>query len=273
MVPPGAEVSQCPQQWSFLRVCAGSGYLLSGLHSDALEPGDLVCMPAGSNVCVRASRLSQLALCQFGVCPSDLPGFFTFAEQRGLARAARERSAPWVVPGKDPLARLFMDICESRATASALALRGELLRLATKALSDIARSGETEPDSNRDARQRFAELMRRVSEKDLLSRTPADLAKECGCGVRHFRRLFKDYAGVPFQTRQIQFRLGTAKQLLRDTRAKVIDVAGECGFKNLGHFNATFKRWVGITPSAWRRAAASDAARATRRKATSCPRV
>lgn len=271
IVLPGAEATQRPKQWSFLRVCAGSGYLLGEHHSEALEAGDLVCTPAGGKVCVRASHLARMTLCQFGVCPAELPGLFTLAEQRILAKAARVQCAPWVVSGKDPLARHFTEICDSRATGSALALRGELLRLATRALSGVAKPEAAEPDNHRDARQRFGELMSRVSAKELASRTPADLARECGCGLRHFRRLFRDYAGVSFQTHQIQSRLGTAKQLLRDTRIKVIEVAGECGFRNLGHFNATFKRLVGVTPSAWRQSAALDRSTDRPRPSTPCP--
>jgi len=274
VLPPGAEVSQRPKQWSFLLVCAGSGYLLSLLstrQSEALEPGALVCVPAGSQVCVRASHLNQLTFCQFGVSPAELPGFFTLAEQRALAQAARERIAPWIVSSKDACIPQFAAVCGARERESALTLRGEMLRLAAKVLSDVARPSEITLDGDQDARKRFAGLMGRVSERELLSRTPSDLAKACGCGVRHFRRLFKEYMGVSFQEQQIQFRLGAAKQLLRDTDAKVIDVAGECGFRNLGHFNAIFKRLVGATPSAWRLAAASEGSGRKHRKPAACP--
>ena len=42
--------------------------------------------------------------------------------------------------------------------------------------------------------------------------------------------------------------------LLRDTDAKVIDVALEVGYENEAAFSRAFRRAVGESPGAWRRA-------------------
>ena len=44
-----------------------------------------------------------------------------------------------------------------------------------------------------------------------------------------------------------------AISLLRDTEAKIIDVAEQCGFNHLGLFNTCFKRRFGTSPGQWRK--------------------
>jgi AraC-like DNA-binding protein len=51
-----------------------------------------------------------------------------------------------------------------------------------------------------------------------------------------------------------QWRMQLAAQWLRDTDAKVIEVALEVGYENEAAFSRAFKRMVGESPEAWRRA-------------------
>jgi hypothetical protein len=50
----------------------------------------------------------------------------------------------------------------------------------------------------------------------------------------------------------MELRMLRAVTLLRDTRAKVINVAEQCGFNHLGLFNTCFKRRFGTSPGRWR---------------------
>jgi AraC-like DNA-binding protein len=47
--------------------------------------------------------------------------------------------------------------------------------------------------------------------------------------------------------------LQRAQQLLSETDSKIIHVALESGYRHLGLFNATFKKYIGMAPSQWRR--------------------
>jgi AraC-like DNA-binding protein len=49
-----------------------------------------------------------------------------------------------------------------------------------------------------------------------------------------------------------------ARQLLRDTALTVIDVAAALGYAEASSFNHAFRRWSGMTPTAWRLAARED---------------
>ena len=52
--------------------------------------------------------------------------------------------------------------------------------------------------------------------------------------------------------RQPRLRLARARRLLLETDHSVLEVAGETGWSSLAHFNAVFRRRVGVTPSAFR---------------------
>lgn len=59
-------------------------------------------------------------------------------------------------------------------------------------------------------------------------------------------------AGVTFQGEVADARVRAAQELLRDTEAQLTTVALEVGCASLQHFNALFRRRVGVSPSTWR---------------------
>jgi AraC-like DNA-binding protein len=65
---------------------------------------------------------------------------------------------------------------------------------------------------------------------------------------------FIHFIGQPPMQYLAQWRMQLAAGWLRDTDAKVIDVALEVGYENEAAFARAFKRTVGESPAAWRRA-------------------
>jgi AraC-like DNA-binding protein len=65
---------------------------------------------------------------------------------------------------------------------------------------------------------------------------------------------FVHFIGQPPMQYLAQWRMQLAARLLRDTDAKVIDVALEVGYENETAFSRAFRRAVGESPAAWRRA-------------------
>jgi AraC family transcriptional regulator len=79
-----------------------------------------------------------------------------------------------------------------------------------------------------------------------------DLARLLQCSRQHFARRFKlTYAVSPYQY-VIERRLERAKQLLRQTRLPLSEVAGACGFGDQSHFTTCFSCRVGVTPRRYR---------------------
>ncbi len=86
------------------------------------------------------------------------------------------------------------------------------------------------------------------------------LALRIGIGERQLRRLFDKHLGAsPIAVAQTR-RVLLAKQLLHETRMKMVDVAFAAGFGSLRRFNDTFHRLYGQPPSALRRETSSASA-------------
>lgn len=100
--------------------------------------------------------------------------------------------------------------------------------------------------------------LRRVLERlrnDLTDDVPlAELASLTGLSRSHFCTAFRASTGEPPHRWLLQRRIERAKELLVDTRASVTEIAYAVGFGSSAHFATAFKKKVGSTPSAYRRA-------------------
>jgi len=79
----------------------------------------------------------------------------------------------------------------------------------------------------------------------------ADLVS-LSCG--HFRRAFKESFGTSPHAHIIYRRIARAKELMLTGREPLSQIALICGFADQAHLANLFHRFVGETPSAWRRA-------------------
>lgn len=80
----------------------------------------------------------------------------------------------------------------------------------------------------------------------------ADLAKVAGISKFYFCRLFKRTMTLTPHQYVIRRRIERAKQLLKHSNLKIVDVALSCGFANQSHFSLHFRRIVGVSPKAFR---------------------
>ncbi len=51
----------------------------------------------------------------------------------------------------------------------------------------------------------------------------------------------------------VRRRIGEAQLLLVFTKKSITEIASEVGFDNLSHFNVQFKKYVGLSPLAYRK--------------------
>jgi AraC-like DNA-binding protein len=87
---------------------------------------------------------------------------------------------------------------------------------------------------------------------------PARIANKLGLSVRYLHRLLQD-SGKSFSEHVLDRRLDSALRYLRDPRMmrlKISDIALESGFPDLSHFNKSFRRRFGDTPTQVRALAA-----------------
>jgi AraC family transcriptional regulator len=80
-----------------------------------------------------------------------------------------------------------------------------------------------------------------------------EIARECGLSSGHFARAFKQSTGVPPYRWLTKMRVERAKELLKDRRCELADIALHCGFVDQSHLTRVFSRSEGYSPGRWRR--------------------
>lgn len=79
------------------------------------------------------------------------------------------------------------------------------------------------------------------------------LAKQVDFSPHHFARLFRRATGDSPHQFVLRQRISHAKHLLNTTDLPLAHIAADSGFANQSHLTHIFKRFVGLTPSAYRK--------------------
>jgi AraC-like DNA-binding protein len=80
------------------------------------------------------------------------------------------------------------------------------------------------------------------------------LGEECGLSRTILHERFVQFLAVPPMQYLGQWRMQLAAGRLRDSDAKILDIALDVGYESEAAFSRAFKRMVGVTPGSWRRA-------------------
>ena len=80
------------------------------------------------------------------------------------------------------------------------------------------------------------------------------LAKISGYSYDYFRHIFKQRFGVSPQDYLIEVRLENAKRLLKGAKLTCTEIAYTCGFSSSAQMSLLFKRKVGASPTAYKKA-------------------
>lgn len=176
---------------------------------------------------------------------------FPFLERRtsgGRVRAVSGSSA----------IRQVLDALREIAAADAESPDGRLLRGGLAAAvagrlcgAPLLRAGSPEPAG---ARERVADLVRRLETQAALAGSIDDAARETGLSRRRFTQLFLDEAREPYHARVERLRIRRAQHLLREGRPPII-AAFECGYEDLSTFYRAFRRQTKTSPTKWARMA------------------
>lgn len=83
--------------------------------------------------------------------------------------------------------------------------------------------------------------------------TLRDAANHFSFSPNHLGFLFKDGTGMSFSDYVINTRLKRAKELLKDSKMRIYEVARHVGYHNLAYFSKQFRDTFGMTPGEYRK--------------------
>lgn len=136
----------------------------------------------------------------------------------------------------------------ARAEAETL-LQGLLLGLVSGDLMQVSRRSGDEPES------RVAllhEQALRLLESPEQRWDVGRLAREAGCSVRHYARLFKKTTGRAPRDFIVEARVERARHLLRNPDRSVTEIAEVLGYSDVFLFSRQFKARTGVSPGRFR---------------------
>ncbi len=121
-------------------------------------------------------------------------------------------------------------------------------------LIQICRSASIIPAGNLEESNPRMEKIRIYLEKHYTE--PIRLEQLCelsGLKQANLCRQFKKYTNLSIGSYLQERRLATAMQQLRNSSKKIMTICHDCGFPDLPHFNVTFRKTTGQTPSDYRK--------------------
>ena len=137
-------------------------------------------------------------------------------------------------------------------TASAMAIKGLVLEI----LAEFARAEG--PDASLRAPHWLKRATEIVESRFLERLSLADIASQVGVHYVHLARQFHRYnrctVGELIRRRRVQY----ASHLLAHSHTPLAEIALTCGFSDQSHLSFLFKRYMGLSPSKFRRLAASN---------------
>jgi AraC-like DNA-binding protein len=108
--------------------------------------------------------------------------------------------------------------------------------------------------------RRIGEALRAVHEDPRRQWTVGDMAALAALSRSAFARRFSELVGVAPLTYLHDWRMALARERLRDTDARLAEIAGSLGYASEFSFAAAFKRHHGSAPGRWRAEARAQAA-------------
>ena len=112
------------------------------------------------------------------------------------------------------------------------------------------------PSANQGPHEKKLQLLiariRRQPARDWIE---VEAASSCGISQVHFRRVFREAAGLPFRQFCLKARMDAAARMLRKSKLPLKEIAERCGISDIYYFNRLFRARHGMPPGAYNREA------------------
>lgn len=247
------------EEMEIIYIKKGSGYVSIDLSSSLVREGDIIFVVPGQLHGISQYEdirleyenilfdLNMLEAKTRDVCTTD---FLAPLQQSHVL----EKNIYTPEDAKYPKISYWIDqadeICKTFPHAYQLAVKGFLFSLFYELFSDynIAAASKMPLPSL----EKLKMILKYVEQHYQERITIQAVASYCDYSQSHFMKYFKTAMGMSFIEYLNDYRLTMAAKLLLASDCTVLSVSQEVGFENLSHFNRSFKRKFGRTPSAYR---------------------
>jgi len=221
---------------AYLCVVLAGGFELQARRSSDCPAGSVIAYPAGH---VHANRFGD----QPGRCVNIHLGASWLA-QRSVRDWLDDYRQVQLGPGSAPMRRLAHEM-NSTDSAAPLAVASAAIELLAEAMRAAA------PAAAPRWLQRVVDLL----EADL-AQAPGlgELAAQVGMHPSHLARAFRQARGETLGDYVRRRRIEQADRALREGRLSLAEIAAAAGFADQAHFTRVFRRQIGMSPGARRRA-------------------
>lgn len=240
-----------PEAFELLYIASGEGRYQVGHREYAVHPGDLVICNAGT---LHGEAPFQAHVMQTYCCalrglqrPGLPPNCLVRPDLRPVLSLSGEAAA---------IGQLLPALCSLHASASPdLTSVCDHLAMSIFLLTCTVLRAQ-EADSKREQDQKTETLVRAIT--DFLDQhytepiTLEDVSRALHISPSHLSHLFKRETGLSPIQYVIHRRIGEAQTLLMETRLPIQVIEEQLGFGSSCHLTAMFKKYVGISPRAYR---------------------
>jgi AraC family transcriptional regulator len=219
------------------------------LHDGLVKPGILYLVPPGEAAHIRVqeslefatlyiTRAAILAASRNHDC-DDFHSTLTRIPRMIEARHDIQRLVP-----------LLSSTCDSTGPQRTLLASGIALTLLGLLIqADLHRTSRQVAGLEQ---ERFEAAMAFANERLSARLDLAEWAGSVGLSTNDFARRFQQHTGVAPYTWFLDRRIEQAKQMMRDTELRLVEIALDSGFCSQAHFTEAFHRRVGMAPGRWR---------------------
>ena len=231
-------------------VCAGTFQYRSDCHRrELMTPGALLLGNAGHSFqCGHEHGAGDRCL-SFGYAPRLLERLLVDAGGSGTIGFSAARVPPirQMVP---IVSTAFGALVEPGPCPTGPSWEEIGIALAARVIQHMGRApahSATPPN----AEARITRVVRAIDRNPAADLTLRHMAREARLSVYHFLRTFERAVGVTPHQYLRRARLRDAAMRLRTERARILDIALDCGFGDASTFNRAFRAEFGVSPRAY----------------------
>ncbi len=238
----------------FLFVRGGVGKSVTEQMNQRLGVGDVLVLNGAAGGNIAAADAGELAFSYFLASVEDMFPLFSVSEISLLQKVVENLKGMKLYAAGSPLAVECQRLAGIVPPQFNLDHRSHLLGVVAAVLGEEFKTLQQHRHRTGfiTMQDHLVQVFEKLSANDLLNLSAEELAQKFGCTRRHLSRLFHQHFGYSVSALRMEMRMLKAVSLLRESDAKIINVAERCGFNHLGLFNTCFKRRFGTSPGQWR---------------------